>query len=84
MGDWDADFFAAGVEDRDLFMSPGVAACSYRPLTAIVSCASSGERLSSSFMSLSAASTASGFISRLSSAIFVQFKGSGDAQAAVC
>jgi hypothetical protein len=69
-GDWDEDFLAVGVEDRDRLLSSGVGA-SYVPWSAIVSSGSEGELPSSSFTSLSAASTTSDFVSRVSSAISV-------------
>ena len=72
-GDPEEDFTAAGVEDRDSLKALGVGA-SYVPLTSIVSSASEGEPSDSNFISLSAASTTSDFVSRVSSAIFVVFE----------
>jgi hypothetical protein len=72
-GDPEEDFTAAGVEDRDALNALGVGA-SYVPLTSTVSSASDGEPSDSSFISLSAASTTSDFVSRVSSAIFVDFE----------
>jgi hypothetical protein len=72
-GDWEEDFLAAGVDDRDRLKPLGVGA-SYVPLSAIVFSASEGKPSSSSFISLSAASTTSGFVSRVSSAIFETFQ----------
>ena len=72
-GDSDTDFLAIGVEDRERLMSAGVGAL-YVPLSEVVSSTSEGEPCSSSFISLSAASTTSGFGSRVSSAMIVWFQ----------
>jgi hypothetical protein len=71
-GDREADFLSIGVGDRERLITSGVGA-SYVPFRAIVSSASEGETPSSSFISLSAASTTSDFVSRVSSAILVCF-----------
>ena len=69
VGDWEVDLTGPGVVDGDLLKPLGVGACSYSLLTSIVSSVSSGDATSSSFIPPRALSTASDFISRVSSAI---------------